>query len=160
MILVLVGILSLGLSQPVHAATNDMDLLNQRVTTWAEGWSSGDSLFDMNRVADLYAHDDRFLEFDTISPSDTVTEGYQNFQALWEPTMKASTHLKTTLDDNVKVTTDGKMGLTTFTFQTEYTDRKTGETYAEHAHASMVWEKCNGQWVIIHEHVSTPVRLS
>jgi ketosteroid isomerase-like protein len=52
------------------------------------------------------------------------------------------------------------MGLTTFTFRTEFTDRKTGEKYAEHAHASMVWEKQDGQWVIIHEHVSSPVRMS
>jgi ketosteroid isomerase-like protein len=51
------------------------------------------------------------------------------------------------------------MGLTTFTFKTAFTDRQTGEKYAEHAHASMVWEKQAGHWVIIHEHVSSPVRM-
>ena len=52
------------------------------------------------------------------------------------------------------------MGLTTFTFQTEFTDQQTGKKYAEHAHASMVWVKQEGRWVIIHEHVSNPIRLS
>jgi ketosteroid isomerase-like protein len=99
------------------------------------------------------------LEFDTISPAGTITKSYQSFKDLWEPTMQASTKAKTAIDDNIKVTTNGNMGLTTFTFRTEFTDRKTGKKYAEHAHASMVWEKQDGHWVIIHEHVSSPVRI-
>ena len=72
--------------------------------------------------------------------------------------MQASTHANTTLDDNLDVITDGKIGLTTFTFETEFTDRQSGEKFAEHADASMVWEKQGDHWVIIHEHVSSPVR--
>jgi ketosteroid isomerase-like protein len=95
----------------------------------------------------------------TISPAGTITQGYHGFQDRWEPIMQASTHAKTLVDDNLQVTTDGQMGLTTFTFQTEFTDREAGGKYAEHAHASMVWEKQAGHWVIIHEHVSSPVRM-
>ena len=73
--------------------------------------------------------------------------------------MQASTHTKTVVDDNVQVITDGKLGLTTFTFQTEFTDRQTGKKYAELAHASMVWEKQGSRWAIVHEHVSNPVHL-
>jgi ketosteroid isomerase-like protein len=159
-VLLVVGVLILGLVQPVQAMPNDVDLLKQSVTAWEKGWSSGDSLFSMNRVDSLYDHSDRFLEFDTISPAGTITQGYQSFKDLWEPTMQASTKAKTAIDDNIKVTTNGNMGLTTFTFKTEFTDRKTGKKYAEHAHASMVWEKQAGRWVIIHEHVSSPVRMS
>jgi ketosteroid isomerase-like protein len=160
LVLLVVSILSLGLVQPVQAVPNDVDLLRQSVTAWEKGWSSGDSLFSMTRVDSLYDHSDRFLEFDTISPAGTVTQSYQSFKDLWEPTMQASTKAKTTIDDNIQVTTNGNMGLTTFTFQTEFTDRKTGKKYAEHAHATMVWEKQDGRWVIIHEHVSSPVRMS
>jgi ketosteroid isomerase-like protein len=160
LVLLVVGFLSIGLIQPVQATPNDVDLLKQSVTAWEKGWSSGNSLFSMTRVNSLYDHSDRFLEFDTISPAGTITQSYQSFKDLWEPTMQASTQAKTVIDNNVKVTTDGKMGLTTFTFKTEFTDRKTGEKYAEHAHASMIWEKQDGRWVIIHEHVSSPVRMS
>jgi ketosteroid isomerase-like protein len=160
LVLLVVSVLNLGLVLPVRAVPNDVDLLKQNVTAWAQGWSSGDSLFSMNRVDSLYDHSQRFLEFDTISPAETVTQGYQSFKDLWEPTMQAATKAKTAIDDNIKVTANGKMGLTTFTFKTEFTDRKTGEKYTEHAHASMVWEKQNGRWVIIHEHVSSPVRMS
>jgi ketosteroid isomerase-like protein len=160
LVLFVVGVLSLRLIQPAHAAPSDADLLKQGVAAWEKGWSSGDSLFSMDRVDSLYDHGDRFLEFDTISPAGTITQSYQNFKDLWEPTMQASTHARTKVDDNVAVTTDGKMGLTTFTFQTGFTDRKTGEKYTEHAHASMIWEKQNDHWVIIHEHVSSPVRTS
>jgi SnoaL-like domain len=139
LVLLVVSVFSLGLVQPVQAMPNDVDLLKQSVTAWEKGWSSGDSLFSMTRVDSLYDHSDRFLEFDTISPAGTI---------------------KTAIDNNVKVTTNGNMGLTTFTFRTEFTDRKTGEKYVEHAHASMVWEKQDSQWVIIHEHVSSPVRMS
>jgi ketosteroid isomerase-like protein len=159
LVLLVVGMLSLGLVLPVQAAPNDAELLRQGVTAWEAGWSSGDGQFSMARVDDLYDHSDRFLEFDTISPAGTITQSYQGFQNRWEPIMQASTHAKTLVDDNLQVTTDGQMGLTTFTFQTEFTDRKTGEKYAEHAHASMVWEKQAGHWVIIHEHVSSPVRM-
>ncbi|WP_373547051.1 nuclear transport factor 2 family protein [Chamaesiphon sp.] len=158
--LLVVGIISIGLAQPVQAAPNDVDLLKQSVTAWEKGWSSGDSLFAMTRVDHLYDRSDRFLEFDTISPAGTVTQGYQSYKDLWEPIMQASKQAKTAIDDNVKVTTDGKMGSTTFTFTTEFMDRDTGKKYAEHAHASMVWEKQDGRWVIIHEHVSSPVRMS
>jgi ketosteroid isomerase-like protein len=160
LVLLVVSVLSLGLVQPVRAVPNDVDLLKQGVTAWEKGWSSGDSLFAMTRVDSLYDRSDRFLEFDTISPAGTITQGYQNFTDLWEPTMQASTKAKTAIDNNIKVTTNGNMGLTTFTFKTEFTDRKTGKKYAEHAHASMVWEKQAGRWVIIHEHVSSPVRMS
>jgi ketosteroid isomerase-like protein len=160
LVLLIVSVLSLGLAQPVQAVPNDVDLLKQSVTEWEKGWSSGDSLFSMTRVDSLYDHSDRFLEFDTISPVGTVTQSYQSFKDLWEPTMQASTKAKTVIDDNIEVTANGNMGLTTFTFRTEFTDRKTGEKYAEHAHASMVWEKQDGQWVIIHEHVSSPVRMN
>jgi ketosteroid isomerase-like protein len=159
-IVTLVGILSFGSIQSAQATPNDSALLKQGIIQWSQGWSAGDDLFTMNRVDDLYDRSDRFLEFDTLSPASTVTQSYQSFQDLWEPTMQASTNAKTQLDDNIRVTTDGKMGLTTFTFQTEYTDRKSGKKYAEHAHASMIWEKQDGRWVIIHEHVSSPVRTS
>lgn len=160
LVLLVVSVLSLGLVQPVQAVPSDVDLLKQSVTAWEKGWSSGDSLFSMTRVDSLYDHSDQFLEFDTISPAGTITRSYQSFKNLWEPTMQASTQAKTVVDDNVEVTTDGNMGLTTFTFRTEFTDPKTGKEYAEHAHASMVWEKQDGHWVIIHEHVSSPVRMS
>jgi ketosteroid isomerase-like protein len=160
LVLLVVIVLSLSLVQPAQAVPNDVDLLKQSVTAWEKGWSSGDSLFSMNRVDRLYDHSDQFLEFDTISPAGTVTQSYQSFKDLWEPTMQAATKAKTAIDDNIKVTTNGNMGLTTFTFKTEFTDRKTGKKYAEHAHASMVWEKQDGQWAIIHEHVSSPVRMS
>jgi ketosteroid isomerase-like protein len=160
LVLFVVATFSFGFIQPVHAALSDVDLLKQSVAAWEKGWSSGDSLFSMERVDKLYAHNKQFLEFDTISPAGTITRSYQNFKELWKPTMQASTHAQTVVDDNIEVITDGQMGLTTFTFQTQYTDRKTGKKYAEHAHASMVWEKQDGRWVIIHEHVSSPVRMS
>jgi ketosteroid isomerase-like protein len=159
LVLLAVGILSVGLVLPVQAAPNDTDLLQQGVMAWEEGWSSGNSLFSMERVDNLYDHSNRFLEFDTISPAGTITQSYQGFKDRWEPIMQASTQAKTVIDDNVNITTDGQMGLTTFTFKTAFTDRKTGEKYAEHAHASMIWEKQAGRWVIIHEHVSSPVRM-
>ena len=155
----LIGIFSLGIINPVKAAPSDTELLKEGVAAWAKGWSSGDNRFTMNRVADLYEHSDRFLEFNTISPADTVTKGYQNFQALWEPTMQESTHAYTTLDDDIQVITDGKIGLTSFTFETEFTDRESGERFAEHGHASIVWAKQNDGWKIVHEHVSNPVRV-
>ncbi len=160
LVLLVVSVLSVGLFQPVQAVPNDVDLLKQSVTAWEKGWSSGNSLFSMTRVESLYDRSDRFLEFNTMSPAATITQSYQSFKDLWEPTMQASTKAKTVTDDNIKVTTNGNMGLTTFTFRTEFTDRKTGKKSAEHGHASMVWEKQNGQWVIIHEHVSSPVRMS
>jgi ketosteroid isomerase-like protein len=168
LVFVTIGLIGMGLAQPAYASPpqipstsgSDVDLLRQSVTDWESGWSAGDQPFSMERVDDLYDHSNRFLEFDTISPAGTVTQGYQNFKALWEPTMQASTHLSTKVDDNVAVITDGTLGLTTFTFQTAFTDRKTGEKYAEQGHASMVWEKQGGRWVIVHEHVSNPVRLS
>ncbi len=159
LVLFVVGVVGLGLIQPVQAAPSDVDLLKQGVAAWEKGWSAGDNRFSMDRVDRLYDHSDRFLEFDTLSPTGTVTQGYQGFKDRWEPIMQASTHVTTTVDDNVKVMTDGQMGLTTFTFRTEFTDRQTGEAYAEQAHASMVWEKQEGRWVIIHEHVSSPVRM-
>ena len=158
-VLIVAGILSLGLIQPVSANPSDTEALKQSVIAWETGWSAGDTLFTMGRVDNLYDRGDRFLEFDTMSPAGTVTQGYRSFKQLWEPTMQAATHTKTVVDDNVQVITDGKLGLTTFTFQTEFTDRQTGKKYAEHAHASMVWEKQGSRWAIVHEHVSNPVHL-
>ena len=61
LLVLLVSILSVGVAQPVQAASNDTELLKQGVTTWAKQWSSGDDLFTMDRVDDLYEHSDHFL---------------------------------------------------------------------------------------------------
>jgi hypothetical protein len=73
LVLLVVGVLGLGLVQPVQAVPNDVDLLKQGVTAWEKGWSSGDNLFSMTRVDSLYDHSDQFLEFDTLSPAGTIT---------------------------------------------------------------------------------------
>ena len=159
-VLIVAGIVSLGIIQPVGATPSDIDALKQGVIAWETGWSAGDTLFTMDRVDNLYDQNERFVEFDTLSPAKTITQGYRSFKRLWETTMQASTQIKTVVDDNVQVITDGKLGLTTFTFQTEFTDRQTGKKYAEHGHASMVWEKQGSRWAIVHEHVSNPVRTS
>ena len=52
------------------------------------------------------------------------------------------------------------IGLTTFTSAAEFTDRQSGEKFADLGHASMVWSKEGDRWKIIHEHVSSPVRTA
>jgi ketosteroid isomerase-like protein len=92
----------------------------------------------MKRVEDLYDHSDLFLEFDTLSPDEsTIAHGYKKFQAVWEPAMANSTHAITRLNDDMQVSTDGKLGLTTFTFHTEAKDRNTNEEFS--ADAQLLW---------------------
>ena len=81
-LILLTIVVNFGMIQPARAASTDVESLRQSVVAWAEGWSSGDDLFEMSRVDRLYDHSDRFLEFDTISPVSTITKGYDNFQAL------------------------------------------------------------------------------
>jgi ketosteroid isomerase-like protein len=159
--LVVAIIVSFGHSHPAQAATanpSDVAALKQSVAAWEKAWSSGNELFSMDRVDDLYTHDDRFLEFDNLAETRTISPSYESFKSLWEPIMQESTDIQVIADDNVKVITDGKLGLTTFTLKTQFVDRKTKKAAVDHTHASLVWEKQGNRWVILHEHVSGPVK--
>ena len=57
-VLIVAGIVSLGIIQPVGATPSDIDALKQGVIAWETGWSAGDILFTMDRVDNLYDQND------------------------------------------------------------------------------------------------------
>ena len=54
-VLMVAGIISLGLIQPVSATPSDIDALKQGVIAWETGWSAGDILFTMDRVDNTFS---------------------------------------------------------------------------------------------------------
>jgi ketosteroid isomerase-like protein len=136
---------------------SDKAALRRAFDDWVAGWSIGTKPFSFERLKHVYAQDDTLLAFDAVSPTTTIISGWDNYTALWQPFMEQYTYWTWTPRNDLRTQINGDMALTTMTVDIKGT-HKNGSKVNSRVHASLVWEKQNGEWVIIHEHISSPVR--
>ena len=133
--------------------------ITERVNDWLAAFSSGDKPFDFSVLDNLYWQDDQFLAFDTLSPQTTRIQGWQSYQEIWKPFMAALAQWQVKSVGDIQIFTGDNITVSALIFES------TAATIANEAvkitaHATLVWEKREGQWRIIHEHISNPVNIA
>jgi ketosteroid isomerase-like protein len=131
--------------------------IKQRINDWLAAFSPGNKLFDFSKLINLYWQDERLLAFDTLSPQTTRIQGWQSFEAIWNPFMATLAQWQIEPVGDVLILLGDKIAVAALIWH------GTGTTAAQEpveitAHATQVWKKREGQWRIIHEHISNRVR--
>lgn len=137
----------------------DEKIIRDRVKQWEAAWNVGSEKFSMERFGNLYVQDESLLAYDLTSPqTPSIIRGYDQFVQVWEPFMQAFSPWHVQVNDDVVIRVSNEIAVATFTWKVWGTVKADGQQIAADLHATLVFEKRDGKWQIVHEHISTPVR--
>ena len=143
-------VLSLSFAQPANAASAEEEVL-QVVTNFAKAVSNKD--FDL--MSSLYWHSPKVSEFDPVAGYPFLTQGWEALETFWKdmtltPNSSNVIYLYhpqvTMLGDNVAVTTVYQNIVST--------DQTTNTQSTSQLRQTLVVQKINGKWLIVHGHAS------
>ncbi|QFS52518.1 YybH family protein [Nostoc sphaeroides] len=125
---------------------------------WRNLWSTGDKKFTFQGYEKVFLDNEDFMATDSLSPSATLVKGWKAYSELWEPYTNQHLHpwTITRLEVN-KISVAGDMAWSSVNLYGE--GILDGENYLGSEHCTHVWRKIDGQWRIVHEHVSGPIYL-
>ena len=109
---------------------------------------------DLSKIEPYYASDADLAFFD-LAP--LKYNNWAEYRAgaqkvLFEP----NTSIKAKINDDLRVHSRGKFAWATFTFGADITNKQGATTHLD-ARWTMVLEKRAKGWIVVHEHVSTPL---
>ena len=112
------------------------------------------SAMDVEKAGEFYAKDADLIFFD-IAPLQ-----YKGWAEYKEGVKKAFfdgvTSAKLTPNNDLRVSRNGNMVWTVVTFHLSAKPKAGGSMELDARHTA-IWEKRNGKWVIVHEHISAPL---
>lgn len=130
--------------------TGRMDEFAQIIKDYYAAWNSG----KLDKAAEYYTKSPDLVFYD-VAPM--KYQGWSEYRTGVEKTFFANytvVHLKPY--DDLKITRRGPVVWTTLTFKLSGT-AKDGKMLDLDCRHTAIWEKHAGKWLIVHEHVSTPL---
>lgn len=120
-------------------------LIDRSATAW--------STLNPDNVSPLYAKDADLVFYD-LAPLKYV--GWSEYDKGVRAVFAGFESLALTPGSDLKVTRQGKIAWTTVTMHAAV-KMKAGGPMEMDARQTLIWEKRDGKWVIVHEHISTPM---
>ena len=145
----LIFLLSLSVFQ-YQAFASDKTDFKKLMSEYYAAWESGQS----ENAAKFYAKDADLVFFD-IAPFKYA--GWDEYKAGSQKYfLDAAKNVKFILGDDMKITERGNITIVTTTFRL-VGDMNDGSKIDIPGRQTSIWEKRKGGWMIIHEHISTPM---
>lgn len=136
------------------AAKGDEATIRQLTEQWFQGWSPGAEKFESEKLRSLFAQGEgELLVFDDIGAQVAILHSWDEYCRTWEPFMEEFAYWAIQPAGEIQVLVDQNLAVTTFTWvgKGRYKD---GREIAPKEHATHVWKKQSGRWVIVHEHLT------
>jgi ketosteroid isomerase-like protein len=132
------------------------------IEKWSRIWSPKEKAPNFNKevLKQLYVQSDEFIAFDfTDATKKTVIKGAKEHHSFWEPFMRQFKYWTFTPDlQSVKIHALTKTTATLSLYVDNYGIFPDGTIFEAKAHATLVLQKKNKSWKIIHENIWGPVR--
>jgi len=128
--------------------SNDLEF-KALIDRYSSAWSS----LDPNNAAPLYAKDADLVFYD-IAP--LKYSGWAEYDQGVRKVLGGFETLKLTPNNDLKVTRRGNIAWTTVTHHLS-AKLKGGGPMESDVRQTVIWEKRNGKWLIVHEHFSAPM---
>ena len=130
-------------------AKDDEAEFKDLITKYYAAWNT----MKASNAASFYAQDPDLVFFD-IAP--IKYNGFGEYQdGAQKNFFDIATSCKLTPNNDLKVTRRGDVAWTTLTFHLSAV-LKQGGTMELDGRQTSIWEKRNGKWLIVHEHISAP----
>lgn len=139
-------------TQKSPSASNEA-AIRQKLQRWRELFSQ--EQFSLKGYENLFVNTDELLVYDSYSPSgyDREIRGWNNYRNLWEKYIPIDFPKWKVINlDVTRLETQGDYGWSAIS----YIGRgvRNGAEYFGGQHGTHVWKRINGDWRIVHEHLT------
>jgi len=146
---IVIALLTIGSSYAF--AADDESEFKDLITKYYTAWNTMNSA----NAAQFYAQDPDLVYYD-IAP--LQYHGFKEYQdGAQKNFFDTATTCKLTPNNDLKVTRHGDIAWTTLTFHLSAVFKQGGALELD-ARQTSIWEKRDGKWLIVHEHISTPLK--
>jgi ketosteroid isomerase-like protein len=137
----------------------DEQAIRQALQEWRQLYSYGDRPFSFNGYEHLYINTDELLAYDNVAPDDTRINGWTTYRSVWEPVINENfTGQEITRFEIDRVGVSGDLAWSAITFW--FRAKNQGKPFYSSQHGTHIWRKVDGNWRIIHEHMTAPVKVN
>ena len=141
---------------PSLSAHAEQEFFKRYYVEYFRAWSPGDSAFDINQAAPFYRHDNRLTAFDIFPPVSGFT-GWTAYAAGLSATMAATALFDIVPDPaSFHYERNGNVVWMSMLFQAKGR-LKSGAPIDVPGRNTLVLERQGARWLIVHEHISTPM---
>ena len=146
----------LALAGPLRAddATEEVSVRRQ-LAELGRAWNSDGQRFEFARVATFYHRADHLYSLSLASSRDAAAVGWDNYRKRWEPFLAQFAHWTLTPRAEPTVLVHGNTAWTTCEDVFSGADQD-GRDVAATVRGLRVWQKLEGRWLIVQEHVELP----
>jgi ketosteroid isomerase-like protein len=121
-----------------------------------KGWSPQGKPFTADELRPLYAQGDgEILVVDDFEGGAVVLQNFAEYQRKWVPVMRQFSYWAIQPKGEIQVLWSGDLAVSTFTWVAQ-ARLKDGTVLqpAPSQHATLVWQKRDGRWSIVNEHLT------
>ena len=135
--------------------TTDEAKIRQLTEQWRNLWSPQDKTFTGDGFEYIFATgENEILVFDNFDSGVVVLHSLQEYLTTWIPVMQNFSYWEIQLEDNLNISIEGNLAITTFSFvgggKTQDGQDVKAKQYGTHT-----WKRLNGEWRLVHEHLTS-----
>ncbi|NER78471.1 MAG: nuclear transport factor 2 family protein [Leptolyngbya sp. SIO1D8] len=135
--------------------SQDMQQIQQFTQQWVNLWSPKDKQFTGDGFEQIFATgENEIVVFDNFDGSVVVLHSLQEYLNTWVPVMEQFVYWEIALEDNLEISLNGDLAVTTFSFAGGGRS-KDGQAFKARQYGTHVWKRIQNQWRIVHEHLTT-----
>ena len=133
--------------------------VRQQILDWGQAWVVGDAAetFELAPLFDAY-YQDNILAFDTSDDAgQTVIRGRDEFIGIWEPFVRSWDVWRFDVQpDSIDIRVLAPDAAVATLFIDNYGRNADGTEFVGPAQGTVLMRRTDGQWRIVHEHISLP----
>ncbi|WP_019507068.1 nuclear transport factor 2 family protein [Pleurocapsa sp. PCC 7319] len=121
---------------------------------WRSLWSPQDKTFTGKGFENLFAtEENEILVFDNFDDGVVVLHSLQKYLDTWIPVMENFSYWEIKLEDNLSISIEGNLAVSTFSW-IGAGRTKDGQEVKARQYGTHTWKRLDGEWRLVHEHLT------
>ncbi len=134
--------------------TADKVKIRDLTEQWINIWSPKEKPFTGDGLENIFATgENEILVFDNFDNGVVVLHSLKEYLDTWIPVMKNFSYWSIQLEDNLNISIDGNLAVTTFSW-TGGGKTKDGQKITARQYGTHTWKRLNNEWRLVHEHLT------
>lgn len=154
---VLAAALSFVMFSGVGCATDSAGVAKAKAEFFGSWTKASKQVYTTDKLKTVVANSPDFLSFDGMSQGKTVIEGWQAYADIWGPGINGFQTASLTEQKAVRTWISGDLAITASIAHIQAT-LPDGKKLDMPGHLTLGWQKIDGQWKLVHEHMSLGVK--
>ncbi|VEP14514.1 hypothetical protein H1P_270007 [Hyella patelloides LEGE 07179] len=152
------SLLTLKTATQVNLNNKEIKQIRDRLAQWQQLFAPGDNLYTLDGYENLFwQNHHELLIYDNYAEKDTRWTGFNRYREIWEHEINKNfpgfTMYRIEVD---RIEANGDIAWSACTWWGSVI--KAGKTLYTAQHATHIWKKNQGQWQIVHEHLTSGIK--